>query len=742
MRLAALHVSNYRALSDVDVPLSSFACLIGENNAGKSSLLQTLVLLLRGRAVSHSDFYDSSLPIAITLELREVTESDVARLAEAHRERVRSIVKNGRLVLVRTYGADGKGAMLYQALVPGDERYKPDQIDALVKEQRPGRAFVERVLGVFPELADGIDNSTSQQGVRQQIQELADTVPDEHKVAVNLPLPTGIDKSIVGMLPEPVYIPAVKDLSDDIKTSESASFGKMLAILLQVVEPQIPDFTDLFRDLNQKLNVVARDDGAVSDERLDEIKLIESTLQSYVSESFGTVDVHLVFPPPELKAVFASASILVNDGVEGHVDSKGDGLRRAVVFSILRTYAELRAKLASGQAGEPVGPDAERVSPTSFLLLFEEPELFLHPRAQRLLFDALRTFSQQNHVLVTTHSPAFFGPGVTETFIKVRRERDDQKPKPHTKVWPVDLREIGAKDSFEIICFENNSGAFFSDTAVLVEGPSDHIVMPHVAKCLDMQWDVARVPVHFARIGGKGNFGRYRRFFERFGVRTCVIADLDVLIEGFQHLEATEEEKVAREKLLARVDELRPHDEEGGEFSGDEVKSAHRSRDLRNLWNDFARRQAEYRDGRCCEEDLAAAANAFFDWCAKSERLEILAHSDDAAMRELKWELLARLRQRDVFVLEKGAIEDYYPVTVGCGEKTTRARIFCRDVTSRDAILECCGVQEWQEEGERRRGNEFELIFDGVFRPSVEAPGGAVAGAEGLRSTVAGAAVG
>jgi predicted ATP-dependent endonuclease of OLD family len=48
MQLKKLHILNFRALADVEVPLSDFGCIIGENNAGKSSVLHALVLVLTG----------------------------------------------------------------------------------------------------------------------------------------------------------------------------------------------------------------------------------------------------------------------------------------------------------------------------------------------------------------------------------------------------------------------------------------------------------------------------------------------------------------------------------------------------------------------------------------------------------------------------------------------------------------------------------------------------------------------
>src|SRR5660397_212867 len=160
-------------------------------------------------------------------------------------------------------------------------------------------------------------------------------------------------------------------------------------------------------------------------------RLIEATIEKYVQESFSDVALRISIPPPELKTVFSSARNYADDGVDGLIDTKGDGLRRALVFSILRAHVELTAQLTpdtpADREAEPAPAPAEpqvEPAPASYLLLFEEPELFLHPKAQHILFDALRVFAKEHHVLVTTHSPMFFGSGATETFVKLRKVTD------------------------------------------------------------------------------------------------------------------------------------------------------------------------------------------------------------------------------------------------------------------------------------------------------------------------------
>jgi hypothetical protein len=697
MRLAELSVTNYKALRDVTIPLSRFGCLIGENNSGKSSFLQALSLFFSGSKLAASYFFNESEPIRIAVTIENISEADLARLAEEHRTRIAGIVKSGRLVLVRTYSTDGKSALLYNTLTPTDARFSVDNIAALVKGQRAGQAFVGKVVQEFPEIDGVVDTAMNKDAVKQKIQELADSLPDDQKTAADQPLPTGIDKSIEPMLPDPIYIPAVKDLADDIKTTESTPFGKILAILLPAVEAKLPEAQKLFEELNSKLNRIQQPDGSVVDGRLDEVKLIESTVEKYVRESFADVALCITIPPPELKTVFSSARIYVNDGVDGLIDSKGDGLRRATVFSILRSYVELKAKLAPPPAtAEEAAPAAEAAqpqvepAPASYLLLFEEPELFLHPKAQYILFDALRVFAKDHHVLVTTHSPMFFGPGATETFIKLRKVSDAAvSVKPFTQVQPVNLSDMNSKDQFQIICFENNNAAFFADTVVLVEGDSDYLLMPHIAKTLDPSWDVAQVPVHFARITGKGNIRRYREFFARFGVRVPVIADLDLLVNGFDHIAPGDAVKTARNNLLAKVDELVVPDANGP--STKDAKDAHDSGELRGLWRRVRERQAELKAGACTQDDHDQAVEAFFAWQRKSDRLAVLKTSNDGQLLQMKWRLLEMLRAVDVYVLERGAIEQYYPDTVMGADKPSRAQDFCAKVATRDAILNCCG---------------------------------------------------
>jgi hypothetical protein len=119
-----------------------------------------------------------------------------------------------------------------------------------------------------------------------------------------------------------------------------------------------------------------------------------------------------------------------------------------------------------------------------------------------------------------------------------------------------------------------------------------------------------------------------------------------------------------------------------------------------------------YRDaveGRGTVEALEAAGDALF---AKEQDVRRLAClKTNAAVRSSKLALLDMLRSEDIILLEKGAIEDYYPNGLGGTDKPTKALRFCESLQSKDDVLRFCDAVPSQ--GEVRP--EFIAAFERVF---------------------------
>jgi putative ATP-dependent endonuclease of OLD family len=683
MHISFVKIKNYRGIKADHFEASPFTCAIGENNAGKSTILLAASLFFSGTALGKSDFYNVEELIEIEITFTEIDEKDIRRLSEEHRERIKEIMEDEKLVLTRQYSTDGKSEMLCSRLSPKDTKFNKDVVGGLMKGKK-GKEISASVIVLFPEYKDKLENLTTQKDVYAKLDEIIAELPLDQKELKLSPLPTGIENSITKFLPEPIYIAAVKDLKDDVKSKESATFGKLLGILMKFLEnsKHFEKISQSFNELHSLLNVI-REAEQVTDNRIDKLQTIEKQIGNFLAENFPKSKLEIDIPKPELKQVFSNARILIDDGVRDIIETKGDGIKRAVTFALLRTYVEQlkeqKREIALAKKSEAVEAAAvgeavqvEEVNEQPYLFLFEEPELYLHPNAQKILFEALENLTtEHNQVFVTTHSPMFFSPQATGTFIKVIKEYPGVG-KPFGKFLTINLlKEIQAKDAFQIICFENNTAAFFSNKVLLVEGDSDLIYIKEVARLLNSEWnfDIKNIPI--ISINGKSNIKRFIEFYNFFQIKCYCIVDSDALIDGFEKFEVSEEIKLQRSTLLNVIDKL--VDEKGVEadLPRDKIKEIVR----RYTWKDSFKRlkiigQKISKGESVTPEELIEIEFLFAEEINNRRRQIFI---DKEIIVEGKSELLQVLRNQNIFILSHGAIESYYPNGIVGDDKPTKA---------------------------------------------------------------------
>lgn len=87
------------------------------------------------------------------------------------------------------------------------------------------------------------------------------------------------------------------------------------------------------------------------------------------------------------RAFRTNFNILVDDGVETELSSKGDGIISLTTMALMKHVSE------------------ESIGEGSLILLIEEPESHLHPEAIHGLRQVLKDISKDQQVIITTHSP-------------------------------------------------------------------------------------------------------------------------------------------------------------------------------------------------------------------------------------------------------------------------------------------------------------------------------------------------
>jgi len=155
------------------------------------------------------------------------------------------------------------------------------------------------------------------------------------------------------------------------------------------------------------------------------------------------------------------------------------------------------------------------------MLLIEEPEQFLRPQAQRYLYRLLHQFAAAgNQVVYSTHAPAFVNVARLDEVAVISRS-----PREGTLVHQAE--PVPAGDEFRVMSeFDAERGELFlADVAVLVEGRTEKLALPHVFRALGV--DIDRQGISIVECGGKSNLPVFVRLCQASGVPFLVLHDRD-----------------------------------------------------------------------------------------------------------------------------------------------------------------------------------------------------------------------
>lgn len=449
MNISKIRVKNYKSFvdsGDININSKLFA-LIGQNNTGKSAIMDAIQCVFPSskKSITSLDFHKgSSSEVTIELWFEGVTENYLEEKFYDYKV-IKQQEKVNKLI------EDNRGNITEKIeLKIQNEIKKIDEIRSENYTKYVDKYNIKENIFYLKLVAIKGKNVSKKFYIN-----------DKQEISEN---------DIKQLLPQLKVIPAIRDP----KNESTAGTNSYLKELIQMLDDEIQTNIEIegnnisYKELNK----------VIAEETKNRCKSIGDNITTFYNQAIGTNDYEVIIDSDvniSKGTTFTTKIKDINTGIESDILSCGTGYQSMIILSILETYVKISRKNSS------------------YILLIEEPEVYLHPKLQRKMIDALINISQTNQVIFTSHSPITVSKLSKEQIKLVKKEQgiatiEDIDPK-------VVIDELGIKPddilSYKGIIFvEGKDDKLIFEILLekLEEGLSEKINIIDAGKCQDLKF--------------------------------------------------------------------------------------------------------------------------------------------------------------------------------------------------------------------------------------------------------------
>ncbi|NJC28268.1 ATP-dependent nuclease [Neolewinella antarctica] len=651
MFISKLFIKNYRSLKEIKIDLfAGKNVFVGKNNSGKSNILKALNILVGERhpgymKFSDNDFYTKTLTVE-GKSVEEIADNIYIEVEISGRnfdeELIKSIRKNtafsqlGDISDAYERSEDGTIVVNYPLFQSLDDLENRDEISEIELTSKSGNPYTsktkwassEEVLNMV-KTAKRIKLFFCKSRKQEDFKGYGLLIIDaKGNIWITHYFPKKLRESLVTT----TIIGALRNTKSELRLQHYTWFGKLIGKLWndnkdQVEEQSGSTYENLIKNKSNEIKEYV--DVIFHDNTSELRKLLESAI--------AHKEVSFKFMSDNKYEMYKSIQVFVNDGIDRSVDEKGTGIQSAIIIALFSQYCN-------------------QFHNASSLLVVEEPELYLHPQARRVISAELNKFidsseNQERQLFISTHSVEYLKNVDPQNIIRIYK--DSESNCTHTAQLP---RDIAADISNEIKRFiwSTNTEMFFADKVVLVEGGEFYLLPVIIDRILKEKQSLDYQNCSIGRVNGKSNFLIYIKMLSAFNIDWILLGDLDCykgdVSKIISHLDCKELEK--------SVNDIKETINQGAIDYGSMKKrigKIERNLDVQDLQNVFQK----FKDGSISRDDDSLAKTLSY---MEDRYLKINPrnHIDEEGLTNHFNKIQIELRKKNIFIWSHGELEDYY----------------------------------------------------------------------------------
>jgi putative ATP-dependent endonuclease of OLD family len=657
MYISKFSAFNYRSLKQVSVRLENGKnIIVGKNNSGKSNIIKGIEILVGEKFPSYQNFSDNdfytlehvdtdtgefteiiaeNLYLEVELEGRDFDEELIGKIKK---QTAFSKVKN--LACLYSKDQEGNIKVNYDFFQSLDEIEKRDEIAVLETYQNGNQKKTEwkkpEVLLSFLKQTKTIKLFFCKSRLDEEKSGFGMICFD----ATGIWIAHFLSKKLRDSIITTTVISALRSQKEDLRLVHYTWFGKLILGLWEKNKTtKLPGTEDTYESLIKgKSEDIKRFVDAVFHKETTNIrKLLEGAI-AHKSVSFK-------FMNDTKNELYKNVQLFVNDGIDRPLYEKGTGIQSAIIISLFSLYCN----------------DFHN---NSSLLIAEEPELFLHPQARRVISAELDKFltgsaEQPRQLIISTHSIEYLKNVEPYNIIRVYKDSTNncsiakQLDSETSKELTIELKRF---------LWSNNTELFFADKVVLVEGGEVYLIPSIVDKMNSTKQQLDYENITITRVNGKGNFLIYVKMLQCFDISFIILGDLDCFKDEVPKLVSYFKVQSIEESIKSIKSALSDTPVNYNKIS-ERIKNVDKNFDaqaLLNVFDKFSKKEIQ-NDDKELNEVIDFMKSRFTKGDKTSSILEAIGE-------EAYNKTLLELRNHNIFIWSKGDIEAYY--TDGIKEMT------------------------------------------------------------------------
>jgi len=509
MKIKKLKIHNWRSIKDIDIDFQDLMVFIGQNNHGKSNVLSAILFFFGHINCSDLDFNSKNDNIFIEITFSDLDTHDTTQF--------KKYVTRENTIKVRKEMPVG-GSWQYHGYrqIPEDDWLREESISNYTTRD----AAKGLPLSVYLPPSGRITKESFLNAQNEYIENNHNSIRFNYNLEEGFFL--GAKSVSQGIFGDLFFIPAVKNASDELNSKGKSIFNQLLTNVINKMSLDNSEYIAVKEKIKKLTETLNKNlvDGTINKKRPKQLSELEKSLEEELS--IWKTKINIEITPPDIdETLRLGTSVWVDDGVSTDINRKGHGLQRSLIFALVKSWA----KLSNNNLDDTVLSGTVRKASKSTYFIFEEPELYLHPQAQRDLYSSLKKLSEgQSQVLISTHSSSFVD---LETYksICILHKNSIEEGTRHLQCTTELFEGVDEKKQFNLTYWLNpdRGELFFAKKIILVEGPTEKTVIPYLAK----KKNIFRYDYTLIDCGGKSKIPLYMHLLNNFKLPYIAVYDKD-----------------------------------------------------------------------------------------------------------------------------------------------------------------------------------------------------------------------